>query len=135
MKKSWNMIPKILSGEKTIESRWYQTRRVPWDSIQKGDTVYFKNSGEPVTVSATVSDVRQFVIDDIQDAEKIVRKYGKKICLADNFNVWSPVPKYCMLVFLEGPILIKKPFQIDKKGFGVPAAWLSIKDIKMLKIT
>lgn len=41
----WNLIPKILSGEKTIESRWYRTRRAPWGGIRAGDTVYFKDSG------------------------------------------------------------------------------------------
>ena len=48
MNKSWGLIPKILSGSKTIESRWYKTKRTPWDKIAKGDTVYFKNSGEQV---------------------------------------------------------------------------------------
>lgn len=46
MKPSWKLIPKILSGEKTIESRWYQTRRAPWNGIAAGDVVYFKDSGE-----------------------------------------------------------------------------------------
>lgn len=130
MKKSWNMIPKILSGEKTIESRWYQAKRAPWNGIEKGDTVYFKNSGEPVTASATVSAVMQFTIEELRDAEKIIKKYGKKICLPeDNLNAWRPVPKYCILIFLEHPVAVEHPFQIDKAGFGAPAAWLSVPDI------
>jgi len=36
MKRSWGLIPKILSGEKTIESRWYKKRIPPWNRISKG---------------------------------------------------------------------------------------------------
>lgn len=28
------LIPKILSGEKKIESRWYMMRVAPWDKIK-----------------------------------------------------------------------------------------------------
>jgi len=57
MKKSMKLLPKIISGEKTIESRWYTTRRAPWNRITANDTVYFKNTGEPVIVSARVAKV------------------------------------------------------------------------------
>jgi len=36
MKKSWGLLPKILTGEKKIESRWYNNRYSPWDKIKKG---------------------------------------------------------------------------------------------------
>lgn len=57
MKKSWNLTAKILSGEKKIESRWYLTRRKPWDCIKKGEVIYFKNSGESVNLKAIVKKV------------------------------------------------------------------------------
>ncbi|RLC32736.1 hypothetical protein DRH13_01250, partial [Candidatus Woesebacteria bacterium] len=60
MKKSWGFTQKILDGGKTIESRWYKTRRVPWRKIKKNDTVYFKNSGESVTIKTRVSSVVEF---------------------------------------------------------------------------
>ena len=60
MKKSWKFIDKILTGEKTIESRWYTSRRVPWNRIKKGETIYFKDSGEPVTIKAEADKVLQF---------------------------------------------------------------------------
>jgi len=135
MKTGWNMIPKILSGQKTIESRWYQAKRAPWGKIKTGDTVYFKNSGEMVTAKAIVSKVLQCTIADISEAEAIIKKYGKKICLPnDNFVVWHPVPKYCILIFLQNSTLVKKPFHINKKGFGMPAAWLTVENIRTIKI-
>jgi ASC-1-like (ASCH) protein len=60
MKRSWNLTSKILSGKKKVESRWYKTKHPPWDLIKSGDVVYFKDSGEPVTIKAEVEKVRQF---------------------------------------------------------------------------
>lgn len=130
MKKSWGLIPKILSGEKTIESRWYQTRRTPWNKIKVGDRVYFKNSGERVIAQAEVSGVMQFEIRNLSDIKKVVKKYGKEICLINNDpKTWETRPKYCILIKLKNPKLIPKPFSINKQGFGSAAAWLTVKNI------
>jgi hypothetical protein len=135
MTKSWKFIPKIIAGEKTIESRWYQTRRVPWDSIAPGDTVYFKNSGEPITASADVVRVLQFPLKSLTDARAITTKYSKQICLVNNDpKTWSRQPKYCILIFLKNPHAIAKPFHINKKGFGSAAAWLTVKHINQIKM-
>lgn len=127
MKKSWGLIPKILSGEKTIESRWYQTKRTPWDKIKPGDTVYFKNSGEPVTAKAQVGKVLQFQIHELSDIEHIISRYGKQICMIHKDpNAWSSQPHYCILIFLETPKLTTS-WNVDKTGFGNAAAWLTAK--------
>ena len=60
MRKSWGLTQKILTGEKKIESRWYKFKRAPWNQIRSGDTIYFKDSGEPVRIRAKVSKVLQF---------------------------------------------------------------------------
>lgn len=39
LRKDWKLLPKILSGEKTIESRWYQTKRGSYNKIKEG-TLY-----------------------------------------------------------------------------------------------
>lgn len=78
MKKSWGLLPKILSGEKTIESRWYQTKRPPWGKISAGDTVYFKNSGEPVTVKSQISQVLTFENLTPDKIKNILEEYGKE---------------------------------------------------------
>lgn len=135
MNKSWKLIPKILSGEKTIESRWYQTRRTPWNAIEAGDTIYFKNSGEPVTASALVARLLQFPISSLSDAKTIVTKYGKQICIVNpNPKTWGKLPKYCILIFLESAKLVVKPFHINKKGYGSAAAWLTVKNITQIKL-
>lgn len=131
MKPSWKLIPSILSGRKTIESRWYQSRRAPWDRIKKGDIVYFKNSGQAVTAQALVSKVMQFSFSDITEVEAVVKKYGKQIGLLHRDpKTWGRVPKYCILIFLEQPTLLKKSFNINKAGFGSAAAWLCVEEVR-----
>ncbi len=135
MNKSWQLIPKILCGQKIIESRWYQTRRTPWNRIHAGDKVCFKNSGEAVTAQANVSKVLQFELQTKHDVQKILDHYGKQICLVNsNIDSWGTLPKYCILIFLSSSKQIAKPFQINKTGFGNAAAWLTLPNINSIKL-
>jgi ASC-1-like (ASCH) protein len=87
MSKASGFIEKILSGHKTIESRWYATRRPPWGRVHAGDTVYFKYSGgagERVKVRATVDRVQQFEnIDQDGAGQSILDQYAAHIFGAD----------------------------------------------------
>ena len=136
MKKSWGLIPKILSGQKTIESRWYQTRRAPWGKIRAGDTVFFKNSGEPVAIKALVTKVLQFSDLNQGKVREILAKYGKddglELAQLANFFDLFKNKRYCLLIFLKNPVKIR-PFEIDKKGFGMMSAWLTVKTISEIK--
>ena len=39
---------------------------------------------------------------------------------------------YCLLVFLKNPRIIKS-FNIDKSGFGMMSAWITVRDINEIK--
>ena len=136
MKKSWELTPKILSGEKKIESRWYKSRYSPWDNIKEGEIVYFKDSGEPVTIKTEVDKVLQFL--DLTPAKvmKILKKYGSvdgiNIKDIQKFYECFKDKKYCILVFLKNPKTIE-PFEINKKGFGIMSAWLTVDNINKLR--
>ena len=137
MKKSWQLLPKILSGEKTIESRWYKTKRIPWNRINTGDTVYFKNSGEPVTVQTAVQKVLQFENLNGDKVSDILDKYGGADGITperipDYYDLFK-AKKYCLLIFLKNPQSIK-PFNINKKGFGAMSAWLTVDNIDKIKV-
>ncbi len=134
MKKSWNLLTKIISGEKTIESRWYKCRFAPWDRIEKSDYVYFKNSGEKVKVKARVKRVLQFEDLNKEKIEEILEDYGDDICLNNKkYNKYYFERKYCILIFLENVEEIVKPFSIDKRGYGNASAWLVVEDINNIK--
>ncbi len=138
MKKEWQLLPKILSDEKKIESRWYRTRRSPWNEIRSGDTVFFKDSGAPVTVKAQVTKVRQFEGLTASKVAGIIDQYGGAggIGLADTekFKKLLRDKKYCLLIFFDHVESVT-PFEIDKKGYGLQAAWLVTENIERLKKT
>ncbi len=136
MKKSWGLTDKILNGQKKIESRWYLVKYKPWDSIKEGETVYFKDSGEPVKIKAEVSKVMQFTDLTSKKVKEILNEYGKddgieNEKIPDFFERFKD-KKYCILIFLKNPIKIK-PFEIDKTGFGAMSAWITIDDILKIK--
>jgi len=131
MKKSWGLIPKILSGDKTIESRWYKARIAPWDRIKVGDRVYFKNSGESVTVVTEVDRVLQFDNLDLKVFENIMVNYADQICLINrDYNGYYQNKKYCILVFLGNVKKLDKPFDIDKTGYGCSCAWMTMDSVE-----
>ncbi|MFA6397602.1 MAG: hypothetical protein WDK96_02010 [Candidatus Paceibacterota bacterium] len=135
IKKSWGLLPKILNKEKTIESRWYKNKCSPWDKIKNGDIVYFKNSGESVTIKAKVSKVLQFSDLNQKKVKEILNKYGEYIGIEKEKNrkffERFKDKKYCLLIFLSDPAKIK-PFNINKKGFGNMSAWIIIDNIKKI---
>lgn len=136
MKKSWGLTEKIISGEKKIESRWYKSKRSPWGKIQKGDTVYFKDSGEPVLIKAEVEKVISFSDLIPEKVKQILDKYGKDIGIEKDetlefFELFKD-KKYCLLIFLKNSQKVK-PFNINKAGFGTMSAWLAVEDIGKIK--
>ncbi len=137
MRKSWKLTQKILSGQKKIESRWYYNKSAPWDKIKAGETVYFKDSGEPVTIRAEVEKVLQFELSP-EKVRDILTEFGSegKICVSDFDKTLesNKDKKYCILIFLKTPQAIR-PFAVNKKGFGLMSAWLCVNDINKIKIS
>jgi len=136
MKKSWGLIPKILDGRKKIESRWGVNRCAPWGKVRSGDKIYFKNSGEPVTVAAKVSKIKEFENLNPKKVRELLKKYGgdngiSATSLEETVS-WARKKRYCTLIYLKNPKKIQ-PFNIDKTGFGSAAAWLCVKNIGRIK--
>lgn len=134
MKKSLGYLEKITSGEKIIESRWYNSRRSPWNKIKKRDIVYFQNSGCPVTVKSRVKKVIQYEDLTPNAINDILLKFGKQIGITDLQTFFDNVKtkRYCILLFLEN-IEKTSPFFIDKTGFGMMSAWISVEEINKIK--
>lgn len=139
IKKRDNLLANIIAGSKTIESRWYVNRIAPWNKIKVGEWIYFKESGKPVNVKAKISKVIQFENLNESVIKEIINNYGSKIApnnsIEDNIK-WAlsqTKKRYCILVFLKNVEQIK-PFNINKKGFGISSAWLVTDSIEKLKI-
>lgn len=136
MRKSWGLTRKILTGQKKIESRWYKTKYSPWDKIKQGENIYFKDSGDPVSIKAKAKKVIQFEGLTPKKVKQILDKYAR-----DDGIEKEEIPKffqrfrdkkYCILIFLSNPQEIK-PFNIDKTGFGMMASWITVKNINQVK--
>jgi ASC-1-like (ASCH) protein len=137
MRKSWGLTRKILMHHKTIESRWYKTRAAPWDRIKAGETIYFKDSGAPVTLKATVADVLQFSVLTPAKVRELLERYGPDDGLSRSdiplyYNRFKD-SRYCLLIFLKDAEPIA-PFNINKQGYGTMSAWLTIPSIDDLRI-
>jgi len=137
MKKSWHLTERILSGEKTVESRWYSSKRAPYGKIRAGETVYFKDSGEPVTLKARVKKVLEFSGLNPEKVGEILSRYGKTDGLRKGeipkfFGLFKN-KKYCVLIFLSEPRKVK-PFEIDKRGFGNMSAWLCMESVDKIRV-
>ncbi len=139
MRKSWGLTQKILTGEKTIETRWYKTKARPWDRVFPGDRIFFKDSGEPVTIVARVKKVEQYENLTPKKVVKLLSKYAKKDGLGidkgsiSKFQALFKDKRYLIVVFLEGAKEVK-PFEINKSGFGAQSAWITVDDIKKITI-
>lgn len=132
--KKRKLLTKILTGEKTIESRWYKSKVAPWGNIKAGEIIYFKESGDPVRAKAEIAEVMQFYLPQT-DIPDLLEKYSKKICFTGpmpELIAWCRERKYCILLCLKNVEPIE-PFEINKKGFGLMAAWISVDKIERIK--
>ena len=137
MEKSWGLTQKILSGQKKIESRWYKTKHSPWGKIEKGDVVYFKNSGEPVSIKTEVEKVILFSDLTPEKVKQILDEYGgddgiEKNKIEEFFELFKN-KNYCLLIFLKNPERVE-PFEINKAGFGMMSAWQTTENIDRIKV-
>lgn len=137
MKKSWGLAQKILSGQKKIESRWYKSKCSPWGKIGKGDIVYFKDSGEPVSIKSEVEKVISFSDLTQEKIKQILDEYGnddgiEKTKIKEFFELFKN-KKYCLLIFLKNPKKVE-PFEINKTGFEMMSDWLAVGNIDRIRI-
>ncbi|MGD0728894.1 MAG: hypothetical protein ABR981_02355 [Candidatus Micrarchaeaceae archaeon] len=137
MKKSWKLTQKIISKEKTLEMRWYKAKYLPWNRINKEDTVYFKDSGEPVTIKSKVNKVLCFSNLTHKKVRDILNKYGKPDGLNKNqireFSLLFKDKNYCIVIFLKNVEAVE-PFHINKNGFGSMSAWITVANVGKLRI-
>ncbi len=114
----------VMSGEKTIESRWSMNRVAPFNKVKVGDVIYLKETGKDVTASAKVKQVNYYELTP-QKVEEIRIKYGKEIG-TDKLEDWQSTlqKKYCTLIWLEDVKKIK-PVKVPRSN---GAGWLLINE-------
>jgi len=96
--------------------------------------IYFKNSGEKVSVRVRVRKILRFENLTPNKVRELLLKYGKDDGVTDikkYFQLFKD-KNYCLLIFINKPETIE-PFDIDKRGFGSMAAWICMEDINSIR--
>lgn len=113
----------VLSGEKTIESRFSMNKIAPYGKVKVGDEILLKLTGKPVTAVTRVKAVKYYELTP-ELTEIIREEYGKEIG-TDKFDDWQSTleKRYCTLIWLDK---VKKidPIEVPRSN---GAGWLVIK--------
>jgi ASC-1-like (ASCH) protein len=137
MKKNRWLTQRILTGQKTIETRRYMNKSAPRDKIKSGDVVYFKDSWSPISVQTKVSKVEQFADLDEKKRQIILKKYSYADIWTDTIlpDILDYVKgkRYCIIVHLANPHAVK-PFDVDKSGYWNMCAWITLPNIEKIRI-
>jgi len=136
MRKSWGLTEKIATGQKTIESRWYNIKYAPWGTISPGDSIYFKESGEPIRLRAKVAKILTYTNLIPQQVWALLEEYGKDCGIEPDqipaYYARFQHKRYAIFLFLKNPQRII-PFEINKAGFGKKASWISVENVELLR--
>lgn len=118
----------ILSGSKTIESRFSKHRISPFGQINTGDLVYMKASGGDVIGQFRVKKVYSFEGLNKEDVGQIFSQFGKQINSGDlkidkDYQKTKADSRFATLIFITqaerfitSPIRFKKS---DQRGWVV----------------
>ncbi len=108
-------INKILTGHKTIESRFSKNKITPFNNIKKGDVVFLKKGGGDILAYFVVNDVNFFEGLDKDKVESIKEEYNEYINAPLDFWTSKMDSKYATLIFIKNPQKIE-PISIVKKN-------------------
>ena len=113
----------VVSGEKTIESRFSMHKVAPYGKVSIGDEILLKETGKDVTATAKVKDVKYYELTP-EIVEEIRIQYGKQIG-TDRFEDWesSLQKRYCSLIWLTNVKQIE-PIKVERSN---GAGWLIVK--------
>jgi predicted transcriptional regulator len=113
-------IQAILSGHKTIESRFSQARIAPFGVISPGDLVYMKEPGGEIIGQFRVKKVYSYQGLTTEDIDQIIAIYGPLINsgeASEDKAYWKAkrTSRYGTLVFISGvERLITSPIRLQK---------------------
>ncbi|QQG43120.1 MAG: hypothetical protein HYW45_02865 [Candidatus Daviesbacteria bacterium] len=114
---------KILTGQKTMESRFSQSKNAPFQQISTGDLVYIKPSGKEIIGEFRVNKVIFFDGLTPQDLLDIEKRYGAELAVDQTYWANKAASRYGTLIwvgqtqqFLTSPVKFPKK---DQRGWVV----------------
>lgn len=106
----------ILTGKKTVESRFARVKNPPFGIISTGDLVYIKPSGKDIIGQFRVKKVIFFDNLDINDLSDLRKRYGKELTVSGDYWERKKNSRFGTLIFIgESERFITSPVKISKK--------------------
>lgn len=107
---------KILSGKKTIESRFSRVKNPPYGVISRGDLVYIKPSGKDIIGQFRVTKVIFFDGLDQIDLRHLQKRYEKELAAGKEYWEKNKNSRYATLIFIgDSSRFITSPIKNSKK--------------------
>ena len=91
----------ILQGKKTVESRLTKDARDPFENIEPGERIYFKQSSGPFMATAIADHVLFESNLTPKRINEIRRDYNDQICGETSYWNWKRGSRYCTLIWLR----------------------------------
>lgn len=107
-------LDRIISGEKTIESRFTKSRIPPFRRINGGDVIFLKQSAGPIVGIAIVSKTE--FLSPLSKAEvfEIMQRYQDELTLENDFRRLKGDSKYVSLIHIAEAVKTL-PLNVTKK--------------------
>ncbi|MBI2019513.1 ASCH domain-containing protein [Candidatus Daviesbacteria bacterium] len=106
----------ILTGKKTIESRFSRVKNPPFGEISGGDLVYIKPSGEEVIGQFRVKKVFFYDNLDLSDLSALRNLYGEQLAADKDYWEKHKNARFGTLIFIgDSAKFITSPIKIPKK--------------------
>lgn len=116
----------VLSGEKTVESRFSRNRCAPYGEISDGDVILLKEVAGPIC--GLVLAQRTWFYDlGTEPIDRVRHRFGQGICADDEFWSSRADALYATLIELDAPTSIA-PVSCDKRD---RRGWVSLRSRQM----
>jgi len=122
----------VLSGRKSIESRFMKTRCVPYEKVSAGDRLFFKESGGKVCATGMAGKVMNFKNLTGQRTMQLKRKLNRRILGDDLYWEQKRDCRWGVLVWLKEVKAIE-PIRINKKDWRGWVVLTEQRDFGLLK--
>ena len=103
----------IISGTKTIESRFTKVRCAPYREVKIGDILIFKESSGDILALSTVKKVEYFGNLTTEETLELMERFRIPLAITDEFIEQKKDSKYASLIHVDKTISIQ-PIKIKK---------------------
>jgi len=114
----------MLDGEKTLDIKFSNRRVPPFNTLNKGDHMYIKESSGPVVGRCSISNFKYFDFQKDGDMLALLMEHGERIGIESEEEAIRLFEKrngyrYMTLFELEEPIALPHPIRVEKHDMRV----------------